>query len=120
MIQAMYDGRFVIVVTMAILDEYTDVLRRPIFATKYGIGPFEVAGFVEFIDDNAVILTDIVSSPIIVRDDMDQKFLDAAHTANAAFLVTGDNDLLELVGDPRLGSLRIVTARQFLDTIDRA
>lgn len=32
--------------------------------------------------------------------------------------MTGDDDLLVLAGAPRLGTLRIVTAREFLDVLD--
>lgn len=116
----MHDGQFVLVVTTSILSEYGDVLNRPVFATKYGVRPFEVAGFLEFVRDNAVVIGDVESSPIVVRDDLDQKFLDAAHTARAGFLVSGDNDLLALADDSRIGALQIVTPRQFLDIIEPA
>jgi len=33
------------------------------------------------------------------------------------YLVSGDADLLTLADDPRLGALRIVTARAFLDML---
>jgi predicted nucleic acid-binding protein len=45
---------------------------------------------------------------------MDERILGAALAGNADFLVTGDEDLLVLAGDPRLGSLRIVTVAAFL------
>ena len=41
-------------------------------------------------------------------------FLYCALAAQADYLVTGDNDLLELVESSELGALRIVTAREFL------
>lgn len=118
-IQAMFDGQFVVVVTNSILNEYGDVLNRPVFATKYGVRPFEVAGFLEFVRDHAVMLSEVTSSPIVLRDDLDQKFLDAAHTARAEFLISGDNDLLVHAGDPRLGQLQIVKPRQFLGIIEQ-
>jgi predicted nucleic acid-binding protein len=76
-----------------------------------------VAGFLDFVRDGALILAEGNASPILVRDHLDQKFLDAALTGRADFLVTGDNDLLVHAGDPRLGALRIVAARAFLEAI---
>ena len=57
--------------------------------------------------------------PVAVRDPKDTHLLAAALGGNAAFLVTGDADLLVLNGDPALGPLRIVTARAFLDDLAR-
>ncbi|HEX5501645.1 MAG TPA: hypothetical protein VFW96_03425 [Thermomicrobiales bacterium] len=43
--------------------------------------------------------------------------LAAALGGSADYRVTGDDDLLALAGDPRLGALRIVTVRAFLDLL---
>jgi predicted nucleic acid-binding protein len=59
------------------------------------------------------------SLPIDVRDEKDERVLEAALGGRADYLVTGDNDLLVLAGDPRLGALRIVTARAFLELLAR-
>ena len=52
--------------------------------------------------------------PVHCRDPKDDMVLACALGAQAAYLVTGDADLLALDGDPALGRLRIVTPRQFL------
>lgn len=51
---------------------------------------------------------------VAVRDPNDEHILAAALGGEADFLVTGDDDLLSLAGDPRLGALRIVTVVEFL------
>jgi putative PIN family toxin of toxin-antitoxin system len=117
-IQAMRDRRFVPIATEVIHKEYADVLDRPIFASKYGVDVAEVAGLLQLVRDLGIILPEVRESPLRVRDDLDQKFLDAAQTADADFLVTGDSDLLDLAGDPRLGRLQIVRPREFLYTIE--
>lgn len=94
------------------------MLDRPIFASKYGVDVAEVAGLLQLVRDLGIILPEVRESPLRVRDDLDQKFLDAAQTADADFLVTGDSDLLDLAYDPRLGRLRFVRARVFLDIIE--
>jgi predicted nucleic acid-binding protein len=52
-----------------------------------------------------------------VRDPNDEKVLAAALGNRAGYLVTGDEDLLALRDDPRIKGLRIVTAREFLETL---
>jgi predicted nucleic acid-binding protein len=54
--------------------------------------------------------------PVAVRDVKDIHLLVAALGGNTDYLVTGDDDLLILNGDPALGSLRIVTVRTYFDT----
>jgi hypothetical protein len=49
-----------------------------------------------------------------VRDPKDEQILGTALASDADYLVTGDEDLLELAGDPRLGTLTIVTVVDFL------
>ena len=55
--------------------------------------------------------------PIHSRDSHDDKFLAVALGGNAEYLITGDDDLLVLQGDPRLGTLQIVTAREYLQLL---
>jgi predicted nucleic acid-binding protein len=56
--------------------------------------------------------------PVSVRDPKDKRMLAAAIEGAADYLVTGDQDLLVLQGDPRLGDLRIVPAARFLATLE--
>lgn len=56
--------------------------------------------------------------PVSVRDPKDEHILAAALGGEADYLVTGDQDLLVLAGDPRLGSLQIVTVAAFMDILD--
>lgn len=52
------------------------------------------------------------------RDAKDNMLLQGAIGGNAAYLVTGDRDLLVLRSDPRLGPLSVVRPREFLKTLD--
>lgn len=67
-----------------------------------------------------VVMNDILSPTtlITVRDAKDQHLLSAAFSNRADCLVSGDDDLLALRDDPRLGDLRIVTAAEFLDVLN--
>lgn len=55
--------------------------------------------------------------PVAVRDPKDEHIL-ASALGRADYLVTGDQDLLVHRDDPRLGSLRIVTAAEFLAIVN--
>ena len=55
--------------------------------------------------------------PIHSRDLEDNFMLAAALGGKADYLITGDEDLLVLNGDPDLGNLKIVTAKEFLKLI---
>jgi predicted nucleic acid-binding protein len=57
--------------------------------------------------------------PVPVRDPSDEHILALAITGNADYLVTGDDDLLTLAGDPRLPGLQIVTFVAFLGILAR-
>jgi uncharacterized protein len=60
---------------------------------------------------NAVLWIDVVRTITVCRDPKDDKFLEAASNANAAYLITGDDDLLVL--HPFEG-VQIVTPADFL------
>ncbi len=110
-------GAYRLLVTDAILDEYAAVLARPQFAAKYGLAPGEVAALLRRMRAEGERVVPAETVPVTVRDPKDTHLLGAALGGDAAYLVTGDADLLILDGDPALGRLRIVTARSFLDDL---
>jgi len=55
--------------------------------------------------------------PVEVRDPKDEMILASALGGKADYLVTGDDDILVLQDDARLGKLQIVTARAFLNLL---
>ena len=100
-------------------DQRTEVgntLVRPKFA-RYGVSSTQVRSLLNRIAKQAVLALPIAESPLPVRDLKDEPILASALGGDADYLVTGDDDLLVLDGDPRLGKLRIVTARAFLDLL---
>ena len=55
--------------------------------------------------------------PVSSRDPKDDPLLAVALSGHADYLITGDDDLLVLDGEPALGTLRIVTVRDFLQLL---
>ena len=119
LVEALRRGGFTLVVTEALRGEYGRVLPRPKFAQRYGLTPEEIADFLFLVDTSALQASARRRLPIAVRDKKDERVLAAALGGKADYLVSGDDDLLSLSNDPRLGKLKIVTARDFLDILTR-
>jgi putative PIN family toxin of toxin-antitoxin system len=117
LLRAFLEEQFELLLSEEQLAELTDVFRRPTFVRDPRI---TVGDLVElFVGLAAAPLVAPSSTiPIPLRDPKDEHILPAALGGNADYLVTGDADLLVLQGDPRLGSLQIVTAVQFLAILD--
>jgi putative PIN family toxin of toxin-antitoxin system len=93
--------------------ELADVFSRRSLVERYQITGAEIELLVAGLDA-VELVQPVATRPLPVRDPKDGPILAAALGGAADYLVTGDNDLLVLRGDPRLGSLPIVTAAEFL------
>ncbi len=104
---------FTLLLTGQQREELEDVFGRPAITERYRINQTEVeelrSGF-----DAAEPVVPSEAVPVYVRDPKDVKILAAALGGGADYLVTGDQDLLVLGGNPLLGSLSIVTVAEFL------
>jgi len=110
-------GTFEMVITRAVVSEYRSVLSRPSFVSRYDAAISAKNAFLSGLLENTIVSAPPLDSPVVCRDPNDTKFLLAALDAPNSLLVTGDDDLLSLAGDPRLGNLRIVRPRVFLDIL---
>jgi putative PIN family toxin of toxin-antitoxin system len=115
--QRWYDRAFVMVITRQLRAEYEEVLARPRLILKHGLSQEEVGGFFEALAIDGDVVEALSPLPIAVRDAKDERVLAAALHGRADYLITGDDDLLVLAGDPRLGALEIVSARAFLNVL---
>jgi uncharacterized protein len=110
-------GEFELLLSEQQYDELKDVFSRPKIQLKYQIKPKELDELFSSLDRATRIVASL-SIPIVVRDVKDERILATAFSGNADYLVSGDNDLLVLREDPRLGSLQIVTVNQFLALLE--
>ena len=116
-LSALYRGAFHIVISERIRQEYMAVLSRPTLIQRYNIDAASVAAYFRFLNRRGLVVAPITILPIEVRDANDEHILAAALGADVNYLVSGDDDLLSLADDARLGKLQIVTARNFLDAL---
>lgn len=98
-----------IVVSQAILNEWTEVLHRPKFDT---LKPLDARlALLELVIAHCQLVP-TEASVRVCRDPEDDKFLDVAKAANATLIISGDKDLLDLNS---FEGIPIITARAFIE-----
>jgi putative PIN family toxin of toxin-antitoxin system len=118
LLEAWRHETFIVLLAPDQRSELEDVLTRPKFS-QYGVTESGISRFFADLTRLAqpIVFPHPLDAPFDVRDPDDTVILAAAIGGRADYLVTGDNDLLTLADDPRLGDLKIVTARAFLDLL---
>jgi uncharacterized protein len=102
------------VVSPEIIAEYLAVIRRPRLVNKYGsIEQRDLKTILAQIATATLVHPTHV--PAVCRDPEDDKFLAAARTGSASFIVSEDKDLLTLVA---YEGIQICTAEVLLKHID--
>ena len=104
-------GKFTLVVSDAIADEYREVLRRP----KFKIERTELDDFFALLLDKAEFVIPLETINVITDDPSDNKFIEAAIAGNAKLIVSGDNHLLEIES---FRNISIITARDLMTRLD--
>lgn len=97
--------------------ELEDVLQRDKIQKNYHLSPDEIASVLRLLETAASRAGVRRQLPVKVRDAKDEMILASALGGKAEYLVTGDDDLLTLRDDPRLGALKIVTVGEFLEVL---
>ena len=111
----------------AILNEFRDVLSRPVILDTYThLKFYNVENFISGILKNATLLKFVSSSFTFQRDPNDEKYLNLAIDSEADYLVTRDRDMLDLMTGiddenkafrQRFRHLKIVDPVEMLKTI---
>jgi putative PIN family toxin of toxin-antitoxin system len=112
------DGHIRVFMAHGQLTELNDVLDRPFLTHKLNVPRERIIDLLELIEELVERVDPLATLPVQVRDPKDEVILGAALASEADFLVSGDNDLLALAGDPAVGRLQIADPRQFLNIIE--
>lgn len=94
------------------LSEIKDVLARK----KFGFSPLAIQTILYEIESIATIVFPSSNYKTVSRDYDDNMVVDCAMESNAAFIITGDNDLLSLGG---FSNVRIINPAAFMDLFER-
>jgi len=86
-------GRFVLVLSYAIIDEVQKVLSRPALRRKHRYTLEDVKNLTELLYQASIV--EITSTFELCRDTTDDKLVDCAILGRAHFLVSYDNDLID-------------------------
>jgi len=100
-------GKFKLIVTDTIAQEYLEVINRP----KFKIPQAEIIAVSDYLLQLAEFVTSEEEIHIIVADPTDDKFLEAAAAGQVNFIVSGDNHLLELKS---FREIPIIAAKEFV------
>ncbi len=106
-ISAVISGKIVNYISNEILDELTDVLKRPKFAYDKNV----IRSVVNEIEQISKLYNDYPEIDLVKQDSKDNHVLSCALQTNVDYLVTGDRDLLTL--NPH-GNLKILALSEFL------
>ena len=85
-------GQFHAAISLAIMDEIRDVLRRP----KFGLSEEQILAFIAEVQDLCEIVTPENKVYAVNNDPDDNRILECALAAHADVIVSGDSHLLEL------------------------
>ena len=95
--------------------EYLEVLQRPELTSRFSaLKGIDVARVLAIVREATVVMPE--PEPQVSRDVIDNKFLAAAEAAKAPYLVSEDNDLLDL--EEHLDT-RIIPTLEFLRYLNK-
>ncbi len=117
-------GLVQLTVSQATRYEAHDVLSRGLIRLKLpNLTAERVAEFMDSVDYYALQIVAVPLTFRIPRDPKDEKYLNLAIAAGAQYLVSRDNDLLDLMQDSRFRTnypnLEILGPAEFLDRVAR-
>lgn len=112
-VDAWHAGSFVLVVSPDIIDELTRTLTKPYFTEH--LAPSDITAFVDLLHSVAERVTIAGALAGSATHPEDDRILEAATTAGADYLVTGDSKLQDL---KRFQGVAIVSARQFVTLLE--
>jgi putative PIN family toxin of toxin-antitoxin system len=104
-------GKFTLIVSEAIAQEYLEILNRP----KFKFSAQEIADIKGYLLKAADFVTPVEKVDVVKADPSDNKFLEAALAGRAIYVVSGDSHLLELKD---FRGIEIITAREFLERLE--
>ncbi len=106
-------GKYDLVVSEPILEEYRTALNYPKVVKKHGKSPKEIDIEVKMLQRFSITLEQeqIPTLDVVKDDPKDNKFVEAAAAAGAAYIVSGDPHLLDLI---EYQGIKIITPSSFL------
>ena len=105
------EGRLAIVVSETTLQELDRVLHYPRIQKRYHLSDKLVRRFLKLLRRGAVVVEPEEEIDAVERDPSDNRYLECALAGNAAYIVSGDDHLLDL---REYRGIQILTPREFV------
>lgn len=109
-INLIFEGKLKLCISSEILVEIKEVLER----NKFGFSPDVTQHIIYEIESISEFITPKKKHSIIKRDPDDNIIIDCAIEAQAEYIITGDNDLLDL---KEYKNIKIINASEFINFI---
>jgi putative PIN family toxin of toxin-antitoxin system len=109
--------RVILLTSSELIHEVDQVLHRDQIQARYRLTEEQIKKLLKRLQQTTERVIPLTALPLHSRDPKDDKLLALALGGTADYLITGDNDLLVLDGEPTLGNLRIITPAAFLQTL---
>ena len=113
-LQAWRKGKFILVSSKSILNEFSKVLNYRKIKTKYHLKKKDIEEILFALYLGSDLTLDKIKVKIITQDPEDNKFIACALEGHADYIITGDEHLLKV---KEYKGIKIVTAREFLKAI---
>ena len=111
LLDMLYSKRaFEVIASPAIIAEWYECVSRKSIQKAAKASESQLQSFIASIIAFSTMVEDSATAQGFCRDPKDDMYISAALDANANFIVTGDNDLLDLAA---VESVAVVTPRQF-------
>lgn len=115
-LSALQAGRFTVLISEPLLEEFAEVLSRPRIARKYGVAQEDIAELVALLRERGIAVT-VTGSVQLCRDPDDDVVLETAFLGKADLVVSRDEDLKgdeDLVRFLRAAGIEIMSVKRFL------
>lgn len=108
--------KIIFAISPAILKEVVDVINRDRIIKRTKMSQKERVDFIDKLIERCDVTPGRKLQEVISRDITDDKFISCAVEAQADYIITGDNDLLEL---KEYEGIKIVAPREFLGILGK-
>ncbi len=117
LLEAALQGRFELFISEQIIEELEAVLTYPRIRDKYRVSAKTAETFVGFVVKSLPNVGRVPELYVVPDDPKDSPVVSTALACEADFPVTGDK--LHILSLKDVGSLRIVTVKEFMDILDK-
>jgi len=113
-VDAWLGGRFTLVTSLYLVEEINHVITYPRLAQRLRLSPEEQEAFLAALLTKAEVVRGHLHLPGATRDPKDDPIVACAVEGDAAFIVSGDEDLLTLHS---YAGIHLVAPREFLEIL---